>query len=268
MSLWCTQVQPAKSQGGDGQSNDGGSFEVYSSSLILCTGSSPSAFTIDLPDFRYHKLDLDIALSPSCLGSTLPQDAATTVGVIGSSHSAVTVLMNLYRLASTSHPHLQVKWFSRRPLIYAVYMDGWILHDNTGLKGVSATFARENLEDDRLSCSPVGKFIEKVDCSDDREDDMYQTNLPKCTHIVQAVGFIRDPLPPLTRDGAALEEVTYDHQKGGFADTQGRKITGLYGAGIAFPELVTDPAGNTEFAVGFWKFMKYLKNVVPHWTIG
>jgi len=35
--------------------------------------------------------------------------------------------------------------------------------------------------------------------------------------------------------------------------------------GIAFPESVTDPEGNKEMAVGLWKFMRYLKRIVPDW---
>jgi hypothetical protein len=37
-------------------------------------------------------------------------------------------------------------------------------------------------------------------------------------------------------------------------------IPGLFGAGIAFPERVVDPHGNEEYAVGFWKFMKFAQN--------
>jgi hypothetical protein len=31
------------------------------------------------------------------------------------------------------------------------------------------------------------------------------------------------------------------------------------------PNRVVDPHGNEEYAVGFWKFMKFLKRVVPSW---
>jgi hypothetical protein len=174
--------------------------------------------------------------------------------------------MNLTQLAKTSHQRLRVKWFTQRPLIYAVYMDGWILHENTGLKGTAADFARENLENDKSSESLVGTFIERIDCSLGSEQP-YERSFPTCTHIVQAVGFSRDPLPLLSRDSAVLEEIAYDHQTGGFADKAGGDVDGLYGAGIAFPEMVTHPAGNTELAVGFWKFMQYLKRVVPSWRV-
>jgi hypothetical protein len=44
-------------------------------------------------------------------------------------------------------------------------MDGWIRRDNTGLKGEVATWAKENLEEDRLPFSPVNKVLDKVNTS-------------------------------------------------------------------------------------------------------
>ena len=96
--------------------------------------------------------------------------------------------MNLVNLARSTHPHLRIKWFTRHPLRYAVYMDGWILRDSTGLKGTVATFAREQLEDSRLPTSEAGRFVEKIDCADGKEATAYQTHLPGCTHITHAVG--------------------------------------------------------------------------------
>ena len=37
----------------------------------------------------------------------------------------------------------------------------------------------------------------------------------------------------------------------------------MFGYGIAFPELVVDKLGNQENSVGMWKFMRYLKEVIP-----
>lgn len=203
-------------------------------------------------------------LKPSELVTALPKGCSLTVAVVGGSHSAIVALMNLVDLARTSHPQLRVKWFTRHPLRYAEYMDGWILRDNTGLKGEAADFAREQLEDDRLPKSDAGRVIKKVDCSGGKDVAAYQAHLPSCTHIVQAVGFTRDPLPELTRNGAPLTP-EFDHESGAFSDQNGQIIKGLYGAGIAFPERVVDPYNNVEYAVGFFKFMKFLKRVCPAW---
>ena len=218
-----------------------------------------------MPGLSIQKLDLDVVLKPSELIGAIPADSPQTVAVIGASHSAILALMNLVRLARSSHPKLRIKWFTRHGLRYAEYKDGWILRDNTGLKGLAATFAKEQLEDNRLPQSEAGRFVEKVDCSGGKETAEYQAKLPSCTHIVQAVGFTRDPLPALSRDGKPLEP-QFDHQTGGFSDQDGQVIKGLYGAGIAFPERVVDPYKNVELNVGLWKFMNFIKRVSPSWV--
>lgn len=187
-----------------------------------------------------------------------------TVGVIGASHSAILVLRNLYNLASSSHPKLRIKWFTRHPLRYAEERDGWIFRDNTGLKGDVAIWAKDNLEEDKLAASDVSKYIEKVATSREKEQEDYKKHLPDCTHVVQAIGFKQNEVPVMEKDGKILD-ARYDNTTGGFLDEKGEKLKGLYAAGIAWPERVVDPEGNTEYAVGLWKFMNYLKRVVPAW---
>lgn len=237
---------------------------VSASLLVLCIGSTPRGIPIAVPNLEMEKISLDVALTPSKLTHRIPKNAV--VGVVGSSHSAILVLLNLFKLAFTSHPNLRVKWFTRSPLLYAEYKEGYILYDNTGLKGQAADFARENLEDSRLRTSPAGKYIEKVDCSK-HEQAQYEKHLPQCSYIIQATGFVTNTMPMLARDGASLE-VRYDALQGGFHGKDGKAAPGLFGAGIAFPERVTDPEGNVEYSVGLWKFMKYLKRVSKDWVRG
>lgn len=186
------------------------------------------------------------------------------MAVVGASHSAILALLNLLDLARSTHPKLHIKWFTRHALRYAEYMDGWILRDNTGLKGLAADFARTQLEDDKLPTSDAGKFITKIDCSAGKESAQFNAHLPSCSHIVQAVGFTPDPLPQLSVDGRPIAPTT-DNESGSFYDQDGGLVKGLYGAGIAFPERVVDPYGNVEFAVGFFKFMNFAKRVCPVW---
>lgn len=205
--------------------------------------------------------------------------------------------MNLSTLAATTHPNLRVKWFTRNPLRYAEHMPGgWILRDNTGLKGEAAAWARANLEDGGVfEQSPVSRVVKKVWMgSGEDQDAIYKLELPGCSHVVQAVGYTRDALPALavTEGGGAPEEplsVLYDNLSGRFvksvpvgsaatsttstasgasaeAGEEKEFVPGLFGAGIAFPERVTDPHGNVEYAVGFWKFMKFIKRVAPEWV--
>lgn len=242
-------------------------MEISANRLILCTGSHPTNIPVPVPGLDIECLDLDTVLKPSELADTLPTENSTTVGVVGASHSAILALLNLTKLAQSSHPKLRVKWFTRHPLRYAEYKDGWILRDNTGLKGLAADYARTQLEDDKLATSAAGKIITKVDCSGgaSRESAQYHTHLPGCSYLVSAVGFTRDPLPQLSKDGSPFA-MEFDHETGRFHEEgDGPVIPGLFGAGIAFPERVVDPYGNVEYAVGFFKFMKFLKRVVPSW---
>ncbi|KAI0161212.1 hypothetical protein GGR57DRAFT_351029 [Xylariaceae sp. FL1272] len=256
--------------------DSGETFE--SSKLALCTGSTPVSTiipAIEKISTPMISVDLDTALAPSKLSKTFSGTEPCTVAVVGASHSAILVLMNLVALAQSSHPHLRIKWFTRNKLRYAEYMDGWILRDNTGLKGQAADWARENLDENTFSKSLVSDHITKV-WTAGRENEAYEAELPECTHIVQAVGYARNPLPRLEiapKSGGPTKplEVEYDNMSGRFFDKAGSKqehIPGLFGAGIAFPERVTDPHGNVEYAVGFWKFMKFIKKVVPNWVSG
>ncbi len=237
--------------------------QIAASRLILCTGASP--ISGPLPVSHLASIHLDTALSPTLLAKTLPANAASQVGVIGASHSAILVLRNLSNLASSTHPQLRIKWFSRHPLRYAEERDGWILRDNTGLKGEVAVWARENLEPESLAKSPVSKHLLKITTSHADENETYKRELADCTHVCQAIGYKVDPLSGLRVDGRGLTP-KFDDVTGGFEDKKsGKRVPGLYGAGIAFPQRVVDPEGNVEHAVGLYKFMVFLKKVVPGW---
>jgi hypothetical protein len=212
-----------------------------------------------------QEIGLDPALNPPVLSKIIPSDSDIRIGVIGASHSAILVLRNLYNLASSTHPRLRIKWFTRHPLRYAEERDGWIFRDNTGLKGDVAVWAKENLEEDRLPLSDVSKYLEKISTSRGKEDEMYSPHLTTCTHVIQAVGFQPNEIPKLQRNGKVLD-VRYNNRTAEFLDEGGAKVPGLYGAGIAWPEQVVDPEGNVEHAVGLLKFMTYLKRVVPDWN--
>lgn len=240
-----------------------GPTSVSSDLLVLCTGSKP--ISDPLPVSGLEKLELDPALKPSHLKKLLSPDDSTTLAVIGASHSAILVLRNLYNLASSTHPKLRIKWFTRHPLRYAEERDGWIFRDNTGLKGDVAIWARENLEEAVLPTSDVSKYLEKVGTTKEREQDDYKKHLTHCTHVIQAIGYKKNEIPTIGKNRQKLN-IVYDHETGGFEDEKGEKVKGLFGAGIAWPERVVDPEGNVEYAVGLWKFMSYLKKVVPAWV--
>ena len=245
---------------------------VSANRLIMCTGSSPNNSPLPVKIPSLHVLDLDCALSPTLLSTTLTPLGPTSVAVIGASHSAILVLMNLYNLARTSKPDLRIKWLTRHPLRYAEQRDGWILRDNTGLKGAAAEWARNNLEPDTMPTSDVAKYVSKVAYTSGAEKETYEQHLQGVDFYVQAIGYSRDPIPTLkTSSGREIEPV-FDHENGHFSyagegkDQQAlQKLPGLFGAGIAWPARVVDPEGNVEYAVGFFKFMKHVKKVIGSW---
>jgi len=238
--------------------------------LVLCTGSSPTARTLPTTN-NIPPLDLDTALSPSILSSLLPTTQPLTVSVVGASHSAILALRNLSNLALSSHPQLRIRWFTRHALRYAEYMDGWILRDNTGLKGEAAVWARDNLEPAAFPSSIIAKVVDVFAYDKNDEEATLAKGLKGTDYVVQAIGFTRDPIPELRAvDGGKERSLVpfYDHLSGRFrqGSKDGEEVKGLFGAGIAWPERVTDPQGNVEYAVGFWKFMKYIKRVSPEWN--
>ena len=245
--------------------SNGEMSKAIAARVILCTGSSPTNQQLPVSISNTSPLELDHALSPKLLAKEIPKES-TTVAVIGASHSAVLVLINLYKLASTTHPDLRIKWFTRHDLRYAEFMDGWIRRDNTGLKGAAAAWAKENLEPTKFESSPVIKFVTKIAYEKENEIQTYEKHLSGCDRYVQAIGYTRDPLPGLK--DATGSDITYNYQPdtGSFKNVDGKQIPGLFGAGIAWPERVTDPEGSVEWAVGFWKFMRYAKRVVPDWN--
>ena len=254
----------------DGQS----STTVQSQRLILCNGSSPNNDPLPVYIPNIQVLDLDAALSPTRLSATISPLGPMTIAVIGASHSAVLVLMNLYALAASAKPDLRVRWLTRHPLRYAEFMDGWILRDNTGLKGEAADFARQNIEPEVFAQSNVSKYISRIHYETGDEEGTFEENLPGCNFYVQAIGYSPNPIPTLRTNRGKEITPYFDHEKGSFTyvkESDGGEIgdlarlPGLYGAGIAWPERVVDPHGNVELAVGFKKFMNFVKKVSPSW---
>lgn len=143
--------------------------------------------------------------------------------------------------------------FTRKPLKYAVQKDGWILYDNTGLKGDAAEWAREWVDSGRLEAEG---WLQRVHTP--RGESPVPEVVGECTKVVYAIGFERNGLPEIVVEGSGagvVSGVVHDPHSGRISE-------GLFGIGIAFPELRTDPEGNVEHAVGLWKFMQHAKNVV------
>lgn len=206
---------------------------LISEKVILAIGATPKR--LDIPGLQ--EIPLDVALDPEKLAQ-LPLEGST-VAVFGSSHSSMIALPILL-----SNPVKKVINFYRSPLTYAVYLDDWILFDDTGLKGRAAQWARENID---------GTHPDRLErCWVSSPD--FQARLAECDHVVYTIGFERRTLPEVQPWGQLEHNVT-----------NGIIAPGLFGLGIAFPEYRTDPLGYGQYRVGLQKFMDYLIRVLPLW---
>jgi len=218
----------------------------------------------------------------SSLPSLLPKDSPSIVGIIGNSHSGILAAMNFYTIATEEKMDVKVINFQRREILFADYRDDGIVWDNSGLKGKTANWAREHMIDNSDEGVITQIRLDKVDQS---EEEVYEEYLPKCTHLVYAVGYDKSPLPRITIDRGRVkdEELEFDMHTSGFfrsmasetgasdrveasGDKKERtKVHGLYGTGIAFPEETKDPEGHIEAAVGLAKFFKFAERVKGDW---
>ncbi|MCH9613827.1 MAG: hypothetical protein SP1CHLAM54_08360 [Chlamydiia bacterium] len=207
--------------------------ELFGLKVILATGADPKSLSHESSEV----IPLETALNPEKLKGVIGKE--DVIGVYGASHSSVLVLLNLLELKPK-----QVINFYRSPHRYAVHMDGWILFDNTGLKGKAADWARENIDGQR----PDALVRYHV------EDPEFDKALSTCTKMVYPIGFERRKLPVLEQfPGAKYNEAT------------GVIAPNLYGFGIAYPQGKMDQVGNYEYRVGLGKFMGYLNEMLPIW---
>ena len=206
---------------------------IQSKNVILATGSEPRDCLLD----DIETIPLQLALDKDKLKKAV--QGKNKIAVFGSSHSAIIVVRDLLDLGLK-----KVVNFYLSPLRYAKYFDDWILFDNTGLKGKTAEWARENLHGNlpqgltRHLSTPenIRKYCNDIDAA------------------IYATGFKRRALSI----AGLPENFVYNQQCGVIAP-------GMFGIGIAFPEKTIDRYGNEELNVGLWKFMLYINKVMPLW---
>lgn len=208
--------------------------ETYKAhNVILAIGSVPCSLNypgVDIVPFV-------TAIDKERLKSIV--NANSTYAVFGSSHSAIIIVRHLVELGVK-----KVINFYRSPLRYAINMGDWTLFDNTGLKGQTATWAKEYID------GSLPPNLLRVNTN----EHQLATYLPECDKVIYAVGFER-------RNNIIISDIEHAN----YNPHVGIIGPGLFGLGIAYPELKMDPAGNEELQVGLWKFMVYLNRVLPTW---
>ncbi|HEY1840180.1 MAG TPA: pyridine nucleotide-disulfide oxidoreductase [Mycobacterium sp.] len=207
--------------------------DISSTNVILAVGAAPKKLSYP----HLTEIPLEVALDPQKLAQQPLENA--TVAVFGSSHSTMIALPHLLR-----QPVQRVINFYRSPLKYAIYLDDWILFDDTGLKGRAAEWARENID---------GVLPERLErCWTGSED--FADKLAACDRAIYTVGFERRKLPEIKPWG----QLDYN-------PTNGIIAPGLFGLGIAFPAYAVDAYGYGQYRVGLKKFMDHLNDVLPLW---
>lgn len=207
--------------------------KYQSKNVILATGAVPC--TLDYPGVNV--MPFDIAIDKDKLSKQI--DKKHTYAVFGSSHSAIIIIRHLVELGVK-----KVINFYRSPCRYAVDMGDWILFDNTGLKGQTADWAREHID---------GRLPHNLERYNTEEHNIARY-LPECDQVIYAVGF-KQRKNILIGD---YEDTHYNAHVGIIGP-------GLFGLGIAYPELKADPFGSFEHQVGLFKFLLYLNRIMPLW---
>lgn len=211
----------------------GDDFEFQSCHTILAFGATPLA--LNYPETK--NISLDIAMDKEKLITAVSPD--DILAVFGSSHSAVIIMKYLVEIGVE-----KIINFYKSPCRYAVDLGDWILFDDTGLKGETAKWARENI-DGVLPSNLERHHATKVNIAH---------YLPQCNKAIFAVGFKKRSSVVIKH----YESATYNSQTGIIAP-------GLFGFGIAYPECRVNEIGMSENKVGLWKFMDYLNRILPIW---
>lgn len=205
----------------------------HARNVILATGATPEV--LHYPDIE--TLPFDIAIDKNRLGNIVNRNE--TYAVFGSSHSAIIIVNHLVDLGVK-----KIINFYRTPCRYATDMGDWILFDNTGLKGHTAQWARQHI--DGILPDNLVRYISN--------ESNIARFLPLCDKAIYAVGFKR-------RESITIGDYQHNH----YNPHVGIIGPGLFGLGIAYPEIKPDIFGSVESQVGLWKFMVYLNKVLPVW---
>lgn len=241
----------------------------------MATGSHPKSLATSpslnaSPLQQVEQISLDIALNPLQLAACIQQ--TDRVAVVGSSHSAMLVLKNLYELPAAARPTSILQIARSMNFKYAVEMPAnkekaaWVLYDNTGLKGLVADWTREYVDvADRQTPSAARLEPPLI-----RHHESALNGLrggQDVTKVICAIGYDRNPLPLLSLDAnkpIPESQLSYHPETAQLLwNATDTKLPRLYGYGIAFPERVVDPLGNVESAVGLFKFAKYASRTIP-----
>lgn len=215
---------------------------LTSQHVVLATGCYPRTL-----DYENQKIiPLDIALDQSALKTLVTAD--DIVGVVGGAHSAILLLKFLSEM-----PVKFIYNLYKTPIEYAPSKRGlfeelfYIRGTSSGIKGTAAEWAQNVLEK-----NPPAN-LQRILSTDENLKNI----LGKCTKVIYALGYDRNPLPLIN---GTTPITSYNEKTGMIAP-------GLFGVGLAFPDKRLDePSGQEKYCIGFDCFMEYALHMVPQWV--
>lgn len=234
--------------------NKDGIAEILTDKCILAIGADPKTLKLaKIPELTFIN-DPNITFIESKLTEYLSANPAIKhIAVIGSSHSAALATMNLL------NANIKVSQFMNKPYKYAepcIATDGtkYTKHDNTGLKGMVASFTKN------LFIERHNKFKAYIESNPAKLDSLISNHISASMAVVAAIGY--KTAATLKINNQSIDCYTYNHQT-----TEFNAIKGLYGLGIAFPVQTTALDGEIEYSVGYGKFWSTVNNprVVQAW---
>lgn len=203
----------------------------HSQRVVIANGANPIRGIY--PD---KEIPLATALNKQKLAESIKKE--DSVAVFGASHSAILILKYLNELGVS-----QIYNIYKGPCRYAHFIDEHILYDNTGLKGIAADWAKKYIDGEQP------KNLIRIPYNAENN----YPEITNVTHVISAIGF-----RPRLISSSQYDLSQYDPFTGIIAP-------GLYGLGIAYPEKINSVFGYSEYQVGLWKFMLYLKRILPLW---
>ncbi|GGI92518.1 pyridine nucleotide-disulfide oxidoreductase [Legionella impletisoli] len=206
--------------------------QFVTKNVILALGAEPLTLTHPTREV----IPFNIAIDKQKLSQHI--DLKETIGVFGSSHSAILIIRYLVELGVKN-----IINFYRTPCRYAVNLGDWILFDDTGLKGTTGSWARENID---------GTLPPNLTRYYSSSQHIAQF-LPECDKVIYAVGFQKRAMR------------IHDYEGLDYNPHNGIIAPGLFGLGIAYPEAHYDKFGTLEYRVGLFKFIDYLNRIMPLW---
>jgi hypothetical protein len=239
--------------------------------VCLAIGGEPLRHTnLHIGHQNKKMIDLYTALSLSGLQANVsPGD---TIAIVGGSHSAFVIMYLLHKL---NIPNVKIVNFYRDPLRFAVYMQDFILYDNTGLKGEVAQWTKSILEGN----SAPNFSLERIHIDDEAK---MTDAIQRAGKFIYTHGFGRSRMPRIIYDLPDVRlcseipkprpniagYLSYSNINGAIEVPSQSKgtitIEGLYGFGLAFPEKVITPVGELEMNIGLGKFGVLAHNWLKH----